>query len=307
MSTKRYSSAPLHLSRTAFQLTSGCILVFLSLVYSVCADPLEHIPLAGNLPRNLTVKDRPYLVTADIYVPSGKSVTIEPGVTILFKNFTGLHVEGQLRASGTPLNPVTFSSVYDQKHGGSTSMLPNPYDWNGIYIHESGIGSELSHCKVMYSVYGVSSLTKFIKIDACRFMDNGRSDIAIEGKKEFTEGTSFSFATSIDQAKDEGIPVRVLMDPNARKRTIARFSSLGVFAAGCGMAAWYATELAADNKRIEALQDTRIEDERSNLVIHSASDFEDAVSQRNRHRALMALWSALGLAGALGFSWSFTF
>ena len=64
--------------------------------------PLTDIEtLGGNLPKVITAGKQPYFVTSDIYVPSGKTVTLEPGVVLLFKNFTGMHVEGRLVAEGT--------------------------------------------------------------------------------------------------------------------------------------------------------------------------------------------------------------
>ena len=52
--------------------------------------------LLGDLPKTVLAETGPYLVTSDIYVPAGKTVVVEPGAVFLFKNFTGLHVQGTL-------------------------------------------------------------------------------------------------------------------------------------------------------------------------------------------------------------------
>src|SRR5665647_3097029 len=66
------------------------------------------VELAGDLPKTVTADKSPYLVVADLFVPTGKTVVIEPGTVFLFKNFTGLHVRGTLIAKGTSIRPVVF-------------------------------------------------------------------------------------------------------------------------------------------------------------------------------------------------------
>ncbi|HEX7510885.1 MAG TPA: hypothetical protein VF335_06265, partial [Chitinivibrionales bacterium] len=68
--------------------------------------------LGGNLPKIIPACNKPYLVTADAYVAPGKTVRIEQGAVLLFKNFTGIHVEGKLVVEGTPAHPVIFSSEF---------------------------------------------------------------------------------------------------------------------------------------------------------------------------------------------------
>ena len=111
--------------------------------------------LGGPLPKILKAQAKPYYVIADIEVPANRVVTIEPGVVILFKNFTGLHVSGKLIAEGTKNQPIIFTSENDKKYNPSSVLMPNPYDWNGIYIHDGAFGSILTHCTISYTVYGI--------------------------------------------------------------------------------------------------------------------------------------------------------
>ena len=140
--------------------------------------------LGGDLPKIVTVDKSPYIVVADLYVPTGKTVVIEAGTVLLFKNFTGLHVRGILIAKGTALAPVVFSSENDQNYNKLSNLNPTPFDWNGIYIHNDGIGTDLENVKISYSVKGIFSETKFIRIGNGMFSDNGRSNCTIETEEK---------------------------------------------------------------------------------------------------------------------------
>ena len=71
--------------------------------------PAAYTELAGDLPKIVTADKSPYLVIADIFVPAGKVVRVEAGTVFLFKNFTGVHVQGILVISGTKDKPVIFT------------------------------------------------------------------------------------------------------------------------------------------------------------------------------------------------------
>jgi hypothetical protein len=260
--------------------------------------------LSGDLPKSISAENSPYIVTADIYVPSGKKITIEPGVVLLFKNFTGLHVQGILIALGTPDNPIIFTSENDQTFNPSSDLLPNPYDWNGLYIHEDGIGTELASFQLLYSVYGLMSMTKFIKVTDGVFNYNGRSDVTIEGeKKEVSETEPYSYSVSVKDAKVDGVPVKILYDPNARKRNVLRYSSLTVFVGGAALCGafgyewWYARKEVAEYSSLNV----------SNLIDNSNAKYEDAKMRRDRNLALTISGAVLAVAGTTGFIWTFYF
>jgi len=208
----------------------------------VIAATDHHQPaIGGILPKIVKARQEPYIVIADVYVPSGRTVVIEPGCVLLFNNFTGLHVEGKLVAEGSAQRPIVFSSVMDQNYSTRTDMHANPYDWDGIYIHESGIGSTMTHCAIMYSTYGISSLTKYIKFDSVSFKRNGRSDLTIEGVKQLVLNAPYSYGMTIADARKDGVPVKILMILWERKGHFCGIAASGFAWAGaspgCG-AAW---------------------------------------------------------------------
>jgi hypothetical protein len=264
--------------------------------------------LGGNLPWLIAARAKPYLVTSDIYVPSGKTVTIERGAILLFKNFTGLHVEGRLIAEGDAGHPIVFSSEFDRTYNPAAPLHANPYDWNGIYIHESGLGSTMAHCRVLYSVYGVNSLTRYIRFASAVFADNGRSNLTIEGKLQpVTAAEPFTYALTLDDARKDGVPVAVLMDPRAKKRSILRYGGLSLLAGGITLTVWCSVLVGHDQQRMAALKDSHVTDENSNLVKNLRADWEKAERDKNRDVGFTMGSLVLAFIGGSGFGFSFTF
>ncbi len=75
-------------------------------------------------------------VTGDVTVPNGVTLTIDPGAIVKFDAFLGMTVAsgGQLIAQGTLAQPIIFTSVKDDAHGGDTNgngdiTAPAAGDW----------------------------------------------------------------------------------------------------------------------------------------------------------------------------------
>src|SRR5512133_2521359 len=170
--------------------------LFVSIVVMTVSSGIAQMvftELSGDLTGTLTA-DKKYHVVGDVYVPPGSSVSIEAGTVILFSEFTGLHVQGTLFARGSETQPIIFSSQHDSSVTGSP-VPPAPFDWNGIDIYESAVGSELFYCNVRYSVYGIRSQTDYCKINSSVFNNNGKSDFTIKDvRKEITPGVPFSYS-----------------------------------------------------------------------------------------------------------------
>lgn len=77
-------------------------------------------------------------------VPVGTTLTLEAGLIVKWpmSNFSQLSVDGRLELVGTPSDPVVFTSLYDDDHGGD-SDLGGPTDgapgsWVGIVVNAPG-------------------------------------------------------------------------------------------------------------------------------------------------------------------------
>ena len=107
-----------------------------------------------------SVQNSPYLITDDIIVPKGLTLTIEPGVVVAFNGPFRIIVAGGLVAAGEPVEPIIFTSKYDPIYGFEKSNNNNynlGYYWYGIDFIDSSDDflSVIEHCTIRYSKFGI--------------------------------------------------------------------------------------------------------------------------------------------------------
>ena len=114
-------------------------------------DP--NVTLSGTISQDETWRGHNvYCVTGNLTVASGKTLTIMPGAIVKFSSGLSLTVNGTLNAQGTRAQPIVFTSIKDDEHGGDTNgdgenSLPDMGDWKNIAI----IGNvNFSHVKCLY-------------------------------------------------------------------------------------------------------------------------------------------------------------
>ena len=95
-----------------------------------------------------------YHVTGDLTVASGVTLTIEPGAVVKFDAGRSLTVAGgaTLDAQGTRAQPIVFTSIKDDDHGGDTNgdgdkTQPQPGDWARINANGT---VKMDHCRLYY-------------------------------------------------------------------------------------------------------------------------------------------------------------
>ena len=84
---------------------SALAVMFLFLYTNVSA---KKIP-AGNVNGTWTKKSSPYIIKGEINIPDGETLTIEPGVEVIFEGHYKFNVQGRLLAIGTVKDTITFS------------------------------------------------------------------------------------------------------------------------------------------------------------------------------------------------------
>ena len=89
------------------------ILVLAMAIPTVAAAPLSAgtAIAGGNVSGTWEVAGSPYLVNGNITVPSGATLTIEPGVEVIFQSWYSLTVNGTLIADGTASAPIMFTAA----------------------------------------------------------------------------------------------------------------------------------------------------------------------------------------------------
>jgi serine/threonine protein kinase len=107
------------------------------------AGTSQEVRVGGNL-TGVNVwrpQDGPVLVTQELVIGSGASLTIEPGVIVKMAANIHFRVEGgKLVANGTAEQPIIFTSAQEQPKAG---------DWGGLII-QKGASAQLSQIEIRY-------------------------------------------------------------------------------------------------------------------------------------------------------------
>ncbi len=148
----------------SFWLT--CLLVIL------LAMPLHaEISVGGPLTAASTwrMADSPVLVTSDVTIDNGATLTIEAGVTVRFQSGRRLTVHnGALKALGSAAAPVFFTSWRD-----NGTEVPAPGDWDGLEFRDGTLDAAtlLQNAKIMY---GSTSILRGAAptFNDCHFLNN---------------------------------------------------------------------------------------------------------------------------------------
>lgn len=89
-----------------------------------------------------------------VIVGSGSTLTLDPGTILKFVRGS-MEVRGTLLCNGTQLQPVVFTSLEDDAHGGDTNLdggatQPTPGDWSGLSFTAGGGASRCDHTKFLH-------------------------------------------------------------------------------------------------------------------------------------------------------------
>ena len=136
------------------QIFLEILLLLLSIVYFQCmanADTEVGREITTNT--TWTLAGSPYIVTQNIIVNAGVTLTIEPGVIVKLNPKLGMIIEGKLIARGTKDNMITFTSNSSSLWGIIQLNQSSPvatFDATGNYLD----GSILEYCIGEYSSKG---------------------------------------------------------------------------------------------------------------------------------------------------------
>ncbi len=149
--------------------------------------------LSSDIVVDTTISNSCTLVTTEIYIKTNATLTILPGVTLVFQNDAGLNVQqdGALVAIGTQVKPILFTGQ-QQTQGW----------WKGIqYTFSNNVKNELDHVTVEFGgapangtgnvvMYGTTGLPQRLKIRNSTLSDSSGYGF------QFSDGSSVGAFTN---------------------------------------------------------------------------------------------------------------
>jgi hypothetical protein len=275
---------------------AGTMIRLLGILIIAAAAALEgQTVISGDLSRfALDSANNPFVVDTSVEVPANKNVIIGEGCVFLFLPFTGLNIYGSLTVNGTQAHPVIFTTINDSLYNRQSKQIPNPFDWNGLFISSTSVSSVLKNFTLTYSTYGIKSQRDDIAIADAAFKYNGQFHFTINDKIQYVQD-NFPFSYSKPQPAPQAAPADTLSPPPApagdsHYRTVRwiRRIGFGVLAAGGGGAG------VVFNKK----SNSRYDEYRANTGLASGTHDAAWNSVKNDEKTRNIFYAAAGVFAA---------
>lgn len=152
--------------------------------------------------------DRVAYLPSAVYVPSGVTLTVQPGAVVKFANDACIIVEsgGRIVANGAADDRIVFTSVKDDFWGGDSLLdgagVPHASDWRYIWVNSGASANSFAYCDFAYGGANSESvlyLDDEADVSYCDFHDNGGgtpgvgSDEAVLHVRRWNAGTSVQY------------------------------------------------------------------------------------------------------------------
>ncbi|HEY3295427.1 MAG TPA: right-handed parallel beta-helix repeat-containing protein [bacterium] len=98
------------------------------------------VTVSGDISGVWNLAGSPYVITGNVTVPTGQTLTIQPGVRVLFGGHYTFVVNGTLNAVGTEHDSIVFSREYPTEES----------KWGGIRMYSAAPNTHLAYCVIEY-------------------------------------------------------------------------------------------------------------------------------------------------------------
>ena len=174
---------------TALSLVTLVLLIYGGLSRGVGASPSSATSVGGLISTDTTWSsgDSPIIVTSNLLVQQGVTLTIAPGVAVKFNSGLALQINGELIIKGTGDASIVFTS---------NAASPAPGDWGFILFTDSSVdatfdgsgdylsGSVLEYCTIEFAGSGADYALRLdrsgLLINRCTIKDNAGGGIRVD-------------------------------------------------------------------------------------------------------------------------------
>jgi Right handed beta helix region/Secretion system C-terminal sorting domain len=117
------------------------LVIFLSPIMQLSYVSAQTEIPAGNISGSWILANSPYQINGEVTIPSGETLTIEPGVKVIFMGYYKFNVQGRLLAIGTKEDTITFTARDSTKGWHGIRFLSTP---------KANDSSKIIYCKLQY-------------------------------------------------------------------------------------------------------------------------------------------------------------
>jgi len=178
-----------------FEFLAGLFVACVLQAYMVkpVAKAQTSVPSSISADTTWIAADSPYVVSQDVTVEQGVTLTVEPAVVVKFGDCDSLYVKGDLVANGASGGQIVFTSLKDDSDGHDTNgdgnaSTPAARDWGGLCFSDTCTDSLLDHVVVRYggrewssplwqSVPAISVRTSNLVVCDSTISDNGTDGV----------------------------------------------------------------------------------------------------------------------------------